>query len=345
MMMNTQRTSKNNFLTTHYPKIVPLPGDATKRCYYRIYDKEGKSAMLTVTHLDSPDTFNHFLEVQNLLKKRFVPVPDVLFSDPKELYLLQTDLGDTRMYDQLQYLSSEQIESLYKKAIDLLVLFQKKTSVKASITAYKQSFDYHKLSWEVGFTNQHFLTSLLSLKKESHSTKIMNFLTESFHQICLQISQLPYILTHRDYHSKNLMLHKNKLFLIDFQDARMGPTSYDLVSLLRDAYFPLDEKLHTTLIRYYYQQAISLQNFIYIFPSESHFIQQYHLVSLQRLYKVIGSFAFIYKNKNDKAYLDYLNTALNKLKAAVSFFPQYDNLYSTLIELKDQFSALMSKVK
>src|SRR5678810_813519 len=113
---------------------------------------------------------------------------------------------------------------------------------------YSIAFDVEKLSWELQFFVKHFLeayrgASLTASEREALNVELL--------RIAEELAAEPRVFCHRDYHSRNLMLHDSQLYIIDFQDARMGPDTYDLVSLLRDSYVDLPPQTVGELMAYF----------------------------------------------------------------------------------------------
>ena len=119
-------------------------------------------------------------------------------------------------------------------------LQMKATQGPQKLDCFRVAFDIEKLSWELHYFLKHFLEGHrgCDLTVEDRAT-----LSEAFHELSREIASWPRVLCHRDYHSRNLMQHAGRLYWIDFQDARMGPSTYDLASLLRDAYVDVPEEL------------------------------------------------------------------------------------------------------
>ena len=113
---------------------------------------------------------------------------------------------------------------------------------------YRVAFDTDKLSWELEFFYKYFLKQYRGV---SPSVEVQRALSQEWSAIVEELAGEPRVLCHRDYHSRNLMLHDGSLFIIDFQDARMGPDTYDLVSLLRDSYVDLTSRQVDELIAYF----------------------------------------------------------------------------------------------
>ena len=123
-----------------------------------------------------------------------------------------------------------------------------------------------------------------------------------FLSLCQALAKQEPVFTHRDFHSRNLMAQNGNLILIDFQDARRGPCQYDLVSLLKDSYVPLDDKFRNELIERYIQlkekaeeRSVDRQEFHRIFD----------WMSIQRNLKAVGTFAFQAIVKGNRRYLEY----------------------------------------
>jgi hypothetical protein len=140
---------------------------------------------------------------------------------------------------------------------------------------------------------------------ESFARKELN---EAFMPLCESLAAEELYFTHRDYHSRNLMFDEDHLVLIDFQDARMGPCQYDLVSLLKDSYIQIDDALVQELIDFYVQlkeqaegRKIDREKFNQIFDG----------MSIQRNLKAIGTFAYQSVNNNNNRYMSYISPTLN----------------------------------
>jgi aminoglycoside/choline kinase family phosphotransferase len=112
---------------------------------------------------------------------------------------------------------------------------------------YGIAFDVEKLTWELQFFTKHFLEAYRGRSSPRRTRRRCR----RVHAIVEELASEPRVLCHRDYHSRNLMLHEGSLYIIDFQDARMGPDTYDLVSLLRDSYVDFTEAQVEELIAFF----------------------------------------------------------------------------------------------
>jgi N-acetylmuramate 1-kinase len=131
------------------------------------------------------------------------------------------------------------------------------------------------------------------------------------------------VLCHRDYHSRNLMPHDGRLYWIDFQDARMGPSSYDLASLLRDAYVDVPEALQQDLEERFRQQAAPDE------PREV-FRRRYELMCVQRNLKALGTFGFMATVRQNPVYLQYIPRTIDHARHNLSRYPELERLHRTL---------------
>jgi aminoglycoside/choline kinase family phosphotransferase len=140
----------------------------------------------------------------------------------------------------------------------------------------------------------------------------------------------PRVLCHRDYHSRNLMLHSGELYIIDFQDARMGPDTYDLVSLLRDSYVDLPEETVNQLIAYFL--AVSGRT-----GEERDFRQRFDLMALQRNLKALGTFGYQTTARRNPVYIQYIPRTLRHVRKNLEQLPQFGRLRELLATLVEEF--------
>jgi hypothetical protein len=137
------------------------------------------------------------------------------------------------------------------------------------------------------------------------------------------------VLCHRDYHSRNLMIHEECLYIIDFQDARMGPDTYDLVSLLRDSYVDLPEATVDELIAYF----LALKGEA---DSEAPFRSRFNLMALQRNLKALGTFGYQTTARRNPVYIQYIPRTLRYVRHNLEQMPQFSGLQAVLAELIEE---------
>ena len=126
------------------------------------------------------------------------------------------------------------------------------------------------------------------------------------------------------------MVKNNELIVIDFQDARMGIPQYDLVSLLEDAYYEIGRQNKYNLKKYYWSNFLEDKKYQSSFEE---FERLYSLMSIQRIYKAIGSFSFIHTTRGDVRYLKYIGFCFEKLRSVMNSLPELRDLKNTLSKI------------
>ena len=142
----------------------------------------------------------------------------------------------------------------------------------------------------------------------------MSIFREALRTLCKILSKENRVFTHRDYHSRNIMIHNGSLKVIDFQDARMGPCQYDLVSLLKDSYITLDEFIRSELLEYYIECMLKNGREVIREP----FYKIFEWMSLQRNLKAIGTFAYQHKVLGNNRYLQYIEPTLDYIRQTLA---------------------------
>ena len=328
LLKEFQQAEKSNVISS----ITKLPGDASTRRYYRI-EAGGESfiVMRMERFADLQDRIP-FLAVQRHLASAGVDVPAVLETNPEVGLILLEDLGDVTLLRHLQSVASPEVERrLYEQVIDSLVQMQVEASPDhrpAPIDAYKLRFDYEKLMWEMNFTIEHLYDLHLKRHILSADRKTMS---DGLGEICTILAGQPTVLAHRDFHSRNIMVAgksgKERLVMIDFQDARMGPAQYDLVSLLKDSYYQLEGAQIQKLVDYYIDrwEARSGKS-----VDRTEFLRVFDLMSIQRNFKAIGSFASFQNRRGNATYLKYIGNTFENIRRTLLRYPQYSALREVL---------------
>jgi aminoglycoside/choline kinase family phosphotransferase len=302
-------------------RVGPLSGDASTRRYYRVLDG-GRSFVLALY----PEPFApgelSYLTVHGLLEGYGLPVPATVDVDGARGIVLQEDLGDRTLQEVLRDTADGERDELYREAVDEVALLQLRAAQGPQKHAcFEIAFDIEKLSWELHYFLKHFVEGhrRCELTVEDRAT-----LSEAFHELAREIASWPRVLCHRDYHSRNLMQHGGRLFWIDFQDARMGPATYDLASLLRDAYVDVPEDLREELKERFRQKAI---------PDEARdvFRRRFDLMCVQRNLKALGTFGFMATVRQNPVYLPYIPRNLAHARHNLSRYPELERLWRTLL--------------
>ena len=309
-------------------KITKLHGDASYRTFYRAVGKEKSIIVMQmpdgissvseeVTDLEKPSELP-YINLSRFLKSKNLPVPDIYkVSDDEKLIAIQ-DLGDDLIYNLLQKSDSKKTEEYYKKAIDLLVCVQSKTRLPDDdCFAYQRKFSKKLLKWEL----EHFWEYAVLARGFKPSDSVKNEFDNFSDWLINEIETMPYSFVHRDFQSKNLILKNEKLFMVDFQDALMGPYIYDLVALLRDSYVALNNEQLENLIKYYEEKCEFDDNDI-----RRHFA----LVTVQRKLKDAGRFVYIDKVKGNSDYLKYIQDSLKYVHYALNIVSDSHHIIDVL---------------
>jgi aminoglycoside/choline kinase family phosphotransferase len=318
--------------------VEKMPGDASTRRYYRIraLDENQNPRPLVMMVMESFDEKGKdipFLAIQAHLRRGGVDVPEVLDIEPRSGFILLEDLGDTTLLRRLQDVSDSAAERAYfEKAIDALVTLHTRTGPYSAIAeemekieGFKLRFDHEKLMWEVNFTLEHFYEKHLQRQIKETDLKIMK---DGFSRICTELAAEPVVFTHRDYHSRNVMVTDNgRMVMIDFQDARMGPCQYDLASLLRDSYYQLDESQIRHLTAYYLARMREAGAQM---PDDARFERLFDLMAVQRNFKAIGSFASFLNRRGNPGYLKFIGNTFENIRRNLLKYPEFRELREVL---------------
>jgi aminoglycoside/choline kinase family phosphotransferase len=264
-----------------------------------------------------------FADVLGLLGAMNAPVPRVVaHSDALGIVALD-DLGDVTLQTRVRSASPETTHALYAEAVDLINELQTRGAAFATSAhvPYTLAFDTPKLSWELDFFVAHFL--------EAHRGAAIapadrTALDEEFHAIAAELAAEPRVLCHRDYHSRNLMVHGGRLWMIDFQDARLGPDTYDLASLLRDSYVDLDPALVEEMIERFAAGRRRAG------APTTGFRQRFDLMALQRNLKALGTFGFQTARRGSTVYLESVPRTLAYARNTLMAYGRFTRLHQLL---------------
>ena len=284
----------NTYLNTHW-KAQLLKGDSGERSYSRIQSSKGN--FIFVAHPLSNKNFEDFVFTQNVLRKNFIPIPQILHIDKKNKLLLLEDLGPTNL--EQCYLKNKKLD-YHIQALDLLYSFQQISDSKK----FKKKFTDSQSLHELLLTYQNIHYPLNNSDKEC--------LLKEFHTLSCQLVQEPFVPSHRDFHSRNLLIHKERVYMIDFQDAGLYPQYYDLASFIYDPYVSLLKEEREILIQHYNQkwpQPVCRDSL--------------SLTVCQRLFKAIGSFMSFYNLRSQTHHLKYIQPCLIELKRHLSQLEKY----------------------
>jgi aminoglycoside/choline kinase family phosphotransferase len=306
-------------------RVVPLTGDASDRRYFRVLLRDQPSQVLAVH--PGPVAFDTlpFVNVARLLSAMPLPVPRILAcSDPLGIMALE-DLGDVTLQAHLGAASSAEHDALYRQAVTFINTLQRRGRELASpeFVPYGISFDIEKLTWELQFFTRHFLEAYRGAVLSSAARAA---LSEEYASIVAELASEPQVLCHRDYHSRNLMLHQGSLHIIDFQDARMGPDTYDMVSLLRDSYVDFSDQEVDALIAFFLAHRGAS------YAEDLDYRRRFDLMALQRNLKALGTFGFQTTSRGNTVYIQYIPRTLNYARGNLARYRRFARLRELLAE-------------
>jgi N-acetylmuramate 1-kinase len=311
------------------PRVVPLTGDASDRRYFRILLPDAPTIVLALNSAPFDVTKLPFVNVATLMAKMPVPIPAVLgHADDLGVLALQ-DLGDVTLQAHLGAASPADHAALYRQAVALIATLQRRGAELASpeYLPYGISFDVDKLTWELDFFTKHFLEAYRGVTLAGDQRAALR---EEFAVIVRELAAEPPVLCHRDYHSRNLMLHEAQLYIIDFQDARMGPDTYDLVSLLRDSYVDLPEQTVAELIAYF----LALKG---VTGPDADFRRRFDVMALQRNLKALGTFGYQTTARRNPVYIQYIPRTLRYVRNNLENQPRFQRLRDLLAAHVEEF--------
>ena len=296
--------------------LEPLAGDASFRRYLRL--RMGRGSFVVMDAPPDREDSRPFVHVAKLLRAAGVNVPEVHAMDLARGFLLLGDLGDESY---LHRLDASSAPALYRDALATLVRMQRKVSANRV-----PPYDEGRLAAELELFPEWFLGVHLGRPPSRSERRVLD---ESFAALIEAALGQPRVFVHRDYHSRNLMVHARNPGVLDFQDAVSGPLMYDVSSLLRDAYVSWpDERVYQWLDEYV---ALATQSgLLFEDPSRggvrARARRDFDLIGVQRHIKVAGIFARLWHRDGKDAYLGDIPLVLRYLLDVVARYPELDPL-------------------
>ena len=285
-------------------KIEMVGGDASFRKYFRLF--VGETSYIIMDSTADIDSLYPFIDISVRLLKAQVEVPRIIAQNMEDGYLLITDLGSRHLADVLSPMS---VELLYMKAIHEIIKIQEADTT--NLEAYDRDF----LMFEMSLMQDWYLNEHLHQELSEDEQAILD---STLGLICDEVLSQPQgYFVHRDFHSRNIMMETGrKLVIIDYQDAKVGAVTYDLVSLLKDVYVYFDPKEMEKL-------ALEFKVLKGIDVSDEQFIRWFDWMGLQRHIKILGIFARLDIRDGKPAYLDDLPLTLKYIDEVCA---KYDEL-------------------
>ncbi len=307
----------------------PASVDASFRRYFRydvvpaMQDKLGA----TLVAMDAPperENVPAFIHVQGLLFDAGVTVPAIAARNVEQGFLLLGDLGTTTY---LARLDSDNAAFMYSDAVDALLKFQM-ASQPGVLPEFDRAFILRELNiFPEWYLNRH-LGVTLDDKQQAQLDKV-------FEAIASNVLAQQQVFMHRDFHSRNLMfLDHGNPGVLDFQDAVYGPVTYDLASLLRDAYVQWDEEIVLDWVVRYWQSA--KQAGLPVNPDIDAFYRDFEFMAMQRHLKILGIFCRLNYRDNKSHYMGDLPTVIDYVRKTANRYTELKPLLRLLDALEDK---------
>jgi hypothetical protein len=304
------------------PRVVPLTGDASDRRYFRVLAPHRESSVLAVYSAPFEYAALPFVNVAELFARVPVPIPAIVGQAGDLGVLALEDLGDVTLQAHVGAAPAKTHAAFYRQAASFIEALQRRGHELADpkYLPYGIAFDEEKLTWELDFFIKHFLEAYRGVQFGAAEREALRHECAS---IVEELANEPRVLCHRDYHSRNLMLHAGRLCMIDFQDARMGPDTYDLASLLRDSYVDIPAAVVDDLIAYF----LALQG---RHGDEAAFRRRFDLMALQRNLKALGTFGYQTTARRNPVYIQYMARTLGYARENLHKYSRFSGLAGIL---------------
>ena len=281
-------------------KILPIPGDASFRTFYRLISNKG-SKIIVLARKEKYKNIIAYSTINKFLRNNKILAPKLYTQNFARGIIVIEDFGN-KSYNNL-ILKKKNKFIIYKKLVDLLISIQKikpKLKIK-NITIGSHKVDKYSskhLFKESNLFFDWYLPLFLS-KKKAFSIKIKSkkILTKLYKKLNFSNSYF----VHRDYHPQNLMKVGKKIGLIDSQDALIGNPAYDLVSLIDDVRIRTSLRLKNKIYHYYLKKNSNIYQ-----TNSDKFLEDFNILSVQRSLKIIGIFSRLFKRDKKKRYLKFI---------------------------------------
>ena len=320
-------TTLENWLHATLPQrtftLAPASSDASFRRYFRATFADDAASLIVMDAPPAQEDCRPFVQVAALLRAAGVNAPEVLAQDLAQGFLLLTDLGPTTYLAALNA-DASRANALYQDASAALIRFQ-----LASQPDVLPAYDRALLLREMALLPEWYI---IKHKGFALSAAQRDTINQAFE--CLLANNLaqPCVTVHRDYHSRNLMVHADNPGVLDFQDAVYGPITYDLASLFKDAYIEWEEERVLDWVIRYWEAARTAG--LPVRPAFADFYRDFEWMGLQRHLKVLGIFARLYHRDGKDGYLKDLPLVMHYVRKVSGRYGEFVGLLRLLHEVE-----------
>lgn len=303
-------------------ELQPLAGDAGFRRYFRVV---GQPSLIAVDSPPEKEKNQAYIAVSMAFQRHGIVTPKIFAVDFANGFFLLEDFGTRLLQPELTNRNSPAaVADLYSQAEAILLEIQRVAPESRVFPLY----DRRELQAEMDLFSQWFVAELLGMALDENEQQMLQHLCDD---LIDSATEQPQVVVHKDFHSRNLMLlEDNSLGVIDFQDALIGPITYDLVSLLKDCYLhlPADQVEQRALD---FKQSLEVNKQLEKMTDKD-FLRSFDKMGLQRHIKVLGIFARLCLRDGKSAYLNDLPLVIRYTLEVAQRYPETQAFYSWFIE-------------
>ncbi|VAW50148.1 Phosphotransferase involved in threonylcarbamoyladenosine t(6)A37 formation in tRNA [hydrothermal vent metagenome] len=292
-----------------YNNLQAASADASFRQYFRVTNTQKNKTYIVMDAPPEKENCKPFLQVTELIRNIGVNAPNVIAIDLQQGFILLDDLG-RKLY--LNNLDKNNADNLYIDAIDALIKMQ---NIDSILPVYNEAL----LQTEMDLFEEWYLNRHLDIKPDDAQKTILN---DTFKILIQSALEQPQVFVHRDYHSRNLMVtNENNPGVIDYQDAVIGPITYDLVSLFKDCYIEWPREKVELWLDLYLARITPAR----LIDKET-LLRWFDLMGVQRHLKVLGIFARLNYRDGKSQYLDDLPLTLKYITDTCELYEELQPL-------------------
>ena len=314
-------------LSLRNAELIALTDGGSERNFYRI--KKGGTSYVVMASPAPRFDIDSYLSVGMFLFNHGIGVPQIYAYDDEKQMLLIEDLGEDSLLQLLKKAAgAQEIKTYYEQVLAGLAEMQMKTKNILNDCGYLggRSFGYEAFRWETDYFAECFLKRFCGLAIKNDEE-----LDREFHLLAASLDSEPRYFMHRDFQSQNIYFKNSQPRFIDFQTATKGLLQYDAVSLLKDAYFKLEENLRDELLDFYLK---TLKSDWDMDMDRENFVRIFHRAGLQRNMQALGAFSYLSMDKGKIAFAAHIPSALSYLRDALKQFPEFPLLKELLDQAK-----------
>ena len=305
-----------------YNNLRLLSGDASHRTFYRKLGK--KNSIIIYAIKEKKKNLLVYDAINNLINNSKLSAPRLISENYNKNYIEVSDFGDRTLYKNIQKKKNKFND--YKKVINLLIKLQKidKSKVKNFNKQYYKIplYSSSTLIKESDYFFNWYLPLIFNEKKVKYmKKKYRSKLNSTYRKLKLNNS----FFVHRDFHISNLMYYRNKIRIIDSQDALIGNPAYDIASLVDDVRIKIPINLKNKILGFYLKNCEKK-----IRLNIKDFINDFNILSVQRNFKILGIFSRLFKRDKKKKYLKLLSYTWKLLDLRMKNNKHFNNLYREL---------------